>query len=114
MARMDTRNATAMPTTSRESSAAVKAKPNFTIFRRLAPNITGIPRKKLNSAATLLEAPRRMPPRIVAPEREVPGISDRTWKMPIPMAGDQVMSLRELMRGFLPRLWFSTRMNRIP
>ena len=60
------------------ASAPVSAKPNFSIFKRLAPNITGIARKKLNSEAAYLEQPKRIPPKIVAPEREVPGIRDNT------------------------------------
>lgn len=40
------------------------------IFKKLAPNMTGIPKKKENSVATKREAPIKMAPRIVAPERE--------------------------------------------
>ncbi len=40
--------------------------------------MTGIPRKKENSVADLRDRPNIMPPIIVAPEREVPGISDKT------------------------------------
>ena len=59
---------------------------NLKILSPLAPNIVGIPKKKENSAATYLEAPIRIPPRIVAPEREVPGINAKTWKTPIIIA----------------------------
>ena len=55
------------------ASSVVKVKPNFTNFRKLAPNITGMARKKVNSAATLLETPISNAPTMVAPEREVPG-----------------------------------------
>ena len=59
---------------------------NFTIFKKLAPNITGIPRKNENSAAAGREQPISIAPRIVAPEREVPGIIASTWKQPISAA----------------------------
>ena len=55
----------------------------FTIFSRLAPNITGIPRKNENSAAAALEQPRTMAPSMVEPEREVPGIKARSCTMPM-------------------------------
>ena len=32
--------------------------------------------------ATKREAPIKIPPRIVAPEREVPGTKESTWKKP--------------------------------
>lgn len=56
---------------------------NLNIFSPLAPNITGIARKNENSAATYLEQPKIIAPRIVEPEREVPGISAKIWKAPI-------------------------------
>lgn len=69
----DTTNATTIPTAKMVHSAALNAMPNFRSFNRLAPNITGIARKKVNSAATVLEIPSSNAPIIVAPEREVPG-----------------------------------------
>ena len=51
MASTDTAKAVAIPTSRMASSVPVKSKPNFTSFKRLAPNMTGIARKKLNSAA---------------------------------------------------------------
>ena len=51
-----------------------------------APSIAGTARKKVNSEATLLELPSMIPPRIVEPEREVPGISESAWKQPIKKA----------------------------
>ena len=78
MARMETTKETTMPVTRITTSQEVKFSPNFTIFKRLAPNITGIARKKVYSAATVLEAPTRIPPIMVDPEREVPGIKDST------------------------------------
>ena len=50
------------------------------IFRRLAPNMTGIPRKKVNSAATVREVPTRIPPIMVEPERDVPGTNGEYLK----------------------------------
>ena len=52
-------------------------------FRPLAPSITGMAIKKENSAATVREVPSRVAPRMVEPEREVPGIRDRHWKAPM-------------------------------
>ena len=78
MAIIETKNATTTPVTSVRTSAGVNVKPNFTSFSRLAQNITGIARKKVNSAATVLEVPTRIPPIIVEPERDVPGITDNT------------------------------------
>ena len=44
------------------------------ISAALAPIIMGIDMQKENSAPTLLEHPIKSAPRIVAPDREVPGI----------------------------------------
>ena len=41
-------------------------------FRRLAPNIAGIARKNVNSAATSLDTPISSAPTIVAPDLDVP------------------------------------------
>ena len=51
----------------------VKTKPNLINFNKLAPNITGIAKKKVNSAATVRLTPINKAPTIVAPDREVPG-----------------------------------------
>ena len=76
MARTDTTKDTTTPTIRMISSVELKAKPNLTSFRRLAPNITGIARKKVNSAATVRDVPARIPPIMVDPERDVPGITE--------------------------------------
>ena len=55
---------------------------NLKIFKKLAPNITGIPKKNENSVATKREAPIKIAPKMVAPGREVPGINASTWKAP--------------------------------
>lgn len=70
---IDTINAEAMPVTRIVNSFPENANPNLTSFKRLAPNITGIARKKVNSAATVLDTPIKRAPKMVAPEREVPG-----------------------------------------
>lgn len=62
-----------MPASRIVSSFPENANPNLTSFKRLAPNITGIARKKVNSAATVLDTPIKSAPKMVAPEREVPG-----------------------------------------
>ena len=84
MMTMDTRNATSMPVPRRISSVPEKRKPYLTIFKRLAPAMTGIARIKVNLAATVRETPIISPPTIVAPEREVPGkIAAISWKRPM-------------------------------
>lgn len=70
---MDTAKETTVPTSRRVSSKEVNSNPNFTTFNRLAPNITGIARKKVYSAATVRDTPIKRAPTMVAPEREVPG-----------------------------------------
>ena len=81
---MDTINAEAMPVTRIVNSFPENANPNLTSFKRLAPNITGIARKKVNSAATVLDTPIRSAPKMVAPEREVPGKTAAiSWKNPM-------------------------------
>ncbi len=98
IARMDTTKATTTPTIRITNSVDVNAKPNFTSFRRLAPNITGIARKNVNSAATVRDVPARIPPMIVDPEREVPGITESTWKHPMINAVLKERSSRVLCR----------------
>lgn len=82
--RIETKKATIIPISKIINSWLVKAIPNFTIFNNDAPNITGIAKKKVNSAATVLETPNNKAPTIVAPERDVPGkIAAINWKTPI-------------------------------
>ena len=78
MTTTDTTNATTIPVKRIASSIPVKLNPNLIIFKRLAPNITGIARKNVNSAAATLDTPINNAPIIVAPEREVPGIMEST------------------------------------
>lgn len=69
----DTKNATTIPTSKMTSSLLVNVPPNLTSFKRLAPSITGIAKKNVNSAATVRDTPISSAPTIVAPERDVPG-----------------------------------------
>lgn len=46
----------------------------FKISYALAPPITGIAKKKENSVATALGKPKSIPPIMVAPDLDVPGI----------------------------------------
>ena len=80
----DTTNATIIPVKRMPNSYPLNAKPNFSTFKRLAPNMTGIARKNVNSAATVLETPINNAPTMVAPERLVPGkIAAINWNTPI-------------------------------
>ena len=47
------------------------------------PTIAGMPIKNANSAPQVRENPIKIAPRIVAPERDVPGIIASIWKTPI-------------------------------
>ena len=78
-----------MPVASRTSSYPVKRSPNFKSFRRLAPSMTGTARKNVYSDAVFRDIPSIIPPRMVAPDLDVPGISASTWKRPIMRAVDQ-------------------------
>ena len=49
----------------------------------MAANITGIAKKNENSVATWRDKPKDMPPRMVAPERETPGIKASDCANPI-------------------------------
>ena len=62
----DTTKDTTVPITRSISSRDVNAKPNFTTLSRLAPNITGIARKNVYSAATVLDTPISSAPTMVA------------------------------------------------
>ena len=87
---IETRKATTVPVKSTIHSVKLRVKPSSTnalnTFKADAPSITGIARKKENSAAAVLETPTVEAPRIVEPERDVPGINESTWKQPILIA----------------------------
>src|SRR5699024_9766727 len=99
IARMDTTQATTTPVTSIRISPEVNVKPNFKSYRMLTTNISSISRNNVNSAATVLDVPTRIPPMMVDPEREVPGITDSTWKTPIRNAVLKLISSREVQTG---------------
>ena len=65
--------ATNIPTSKIKISIKEKVKPNFNSFNKEAPNITGIAKKNVNSAATDLLTPKISAPTIVAPLLLVPG-----------------------------------------
>ena len=69
----DTINATTIPTNNTVSSKLLNTIPNLISLSKLAPNITGMAKKNVNSAATSLDTPINKAPNIVAPERDVPG-----------------------------------------
>ena len=73
---METTKDMKVPVSKMISSALVNTNPNLPSFKRLAPNITGMAKKKVNSVATNLDVPTNIPPMIVAPDLEVPGIKD--------------------------------------
>ena len=77
-------NAVIVPMPRIISSVDVNAKPNLRILSRLAPNMTGMARKNVNSAATVRDTPSSSAPTMVAPEREVPGNTAAiSWNIPI-------------------------------
>lgn len=77
--------------------------------------MTGIARKKVNSAATVLDTPIKSAPTIVAPDLEVPGNTPAiNWKTPMISAVWYVISDKELIFGFLFLFRFSTIMKAIP
>ena len=80
------------PTSRISISIAEKLTPdrkNFKSLMPLAPTMVGIAIKKLNSAAVPRDTPARMPPRMVEPERDVPGTRLRHWLTPIIIAVPQ-------------------------
>ena len=70
---MDTRKATTTPIRSSSASFGAKWNPNLTSFARLAPSITGIASRNVNSTASFLENPIKSIAMIVIPDLEVPG-----------------------------------------
>ena len=55
----------------------------LTTSNKVAANITGRAPKNENSVAVFLFKLHSIPPTIVAPEREVPGINENAWAIPI-------------------------------
>src|SRR6185312_11970206 len=61
--------------------------------------MVGTARKKVNLVAATRSTPRSSPPRMVAPEREVPGISASTWQSPLWNAFDNGKVSLSMKRG---------------
>ena len=83
----ETRKEITIPTTSIQISRVVIARPaimNFSIFKSDAPSIMGIAIKNENSALALRLTPESIPPIMVEPDLDVPGIRASVWKAPIP------------------------------
>ena len=72
---METANETTVPNKSRNTCIPVKFNPNLISFKKLGPNIAGSARKSVDYAGTPVDTPMGSGPTIVAPERDVPGIS---------------------------------------
>lgn len=99
-------NETTQPVNNTKLLAKVKVLPaakNLTIFSKLAPNIVGIPKKNENSVEIKREQPINIAPKIVAPERDVPGIKAKTWKKPMNNAVLYVKSAKVAVFGL--RFW---------
>ena len=83
---IETKNAVTVPTKMISTSCEVRVRSSiktaFAPFKSVAPSITGAAIKNENSAAAVRETPSKDAPRIVEPEREVPGIKESTWKQP--------------------------------
>ena len=95
MAMSETTKATTQPTPKIATSFAPNVPPlmkYLTSLSALAPNMTGMARKNVNLDATERVQPKSKPPMMVEPERDVPGISESTWKQPIPSAVFQLRS----------------------
>ena len=77
----DTKNAITVPVARTIISVKFNVNPsskNFATYKSDAPSITGIARKNENSAAAVLDTLIVDAPRMVEPERDVPGIKERT------------------------------------
>ena len=71
------------PTSKTIPPSGVNSLKFLTISKPVAANIVGMAKRKENSVAATLFIPRRRPPMMVAPERDVPGTIARDWKIPI-------------------------------
>ena len=115
---IDTTNATAQPVSRIAHSMPPSAIPlsrYFAIFKRLAPAMTGIAIKNVNSAATVLDTPSRSAPTIVAPDLDVPGkIPATSWNTPIASASGIVIWESYFTLGFTFLFRFSIRIKATP
>ena len=112
MAKSDTTKAVTIPTTNTITPDKVKAISALMIFNNEAPSMTGIAMKKENSAAVERVKPSIVPPKMVEPLLDVPGIRASTWKHPIRKASLGPILFTELMRYSC--CLFSIQMNRRP
>ena len=78
MANSETTKATTVPTNNVKSCGPTNRSAYLISFNPLAPSMTGIARKNENYAATVRVQPSITAPKIVAPDRDVPGISAST------------------------------------
>ena len=81
----------------------MNVRPNLKSFSKLAPSITGIDIKNVNSVAVLLDIPSNNAHIIVIPDLDVPGnIAAITWAHPIINADWYVISFIEfILNSFL-------------
>src|SRR5690625_3107776 len=79
---IETKKEVIQPAARTINSSGVKLKPKPSSLTKLAPSITGMDMKNENSAAIGRSVPNKIPPTMVEPEREVPGIKDKIWKRP--------------------------------
>ncbi len=75
---MDTKNATTTPVTSVKISAGVKCETKFYKFQKARAKHDRNRQEKGKLCCYVLEVPTRIPPIIVEPERDVPGITEST------------------------------------
>ena len=74
------------PTISKETSCEEKLKSLFIKSRAVAPAMVGIASRNENSTAAILFNPKNIPPIMVAPALETPGIIEIDWQTPIKKA----------------------------
>lgn len=91
MANRETTKATSEPIRSSPHwNPVMEARPvfqdEFQDLVALAPNMTGIAIKKENSVATKREQESSIAPKMVEPEREVPGMIAKSWRIPMQTA----------------------------
>ena len=99
-------------TRDQHSRAERAARPFFSSFGTSstpAPRMTGVASRKEKRAASLWVRPASTPPTMVAPEREMPGISAAAWQAPMTKAVPQPTCASGLTPDALPR-----RRNRSP
>ena len=99
MASRALKKAVTKPTAKKGRSLMLRWSRDMNRSKPVARNMVGMARKKENSVAALRDNPVNRPPMMVAPEREVPGMSENTWATPSLSASRQSMSSTSVMRG---------------